>query len=195
MFHPAGTSLLIAGPRPYFYTHDLAAGKTVQHLRGLWGATFALGDGAGAGKKRSRKGSEKAGGGGGGKKSTAQEYLDFSLGVTGDLPSSMSTGSMSRGSVERGGGGRGAAEGMELSAFSPYPGDMLAVAGRGGYVHLVDWRSGSGQVVSSLKCSGATVGGVGGGGIKGLWWVPPYAEGGGMCFLFCFCFCFRWVGY
>lgn len=61
-------------------------------------------------------------------------------------------------------GGNG--EGMELSAFSPYPGDILAVAGRGGHVHLVDWKSGAGQVVASLKCGAA------GGGIKSLWWVP-----------------------
>jgi U3 small nucleolar RNA-associated protein 18 len=43
---------------------------------------------------------------------------------------------------------------------------MLAVAGRGGYVHLVDWKSGAGQVVGSLKCGG------GGGGVRALWWAP-----------------------
>lgn len=55
---------------------------------------------------------------------------------------------------------------MEITAFSPHTGDMLAVAGRGGYVHLVDWKSGAGQVVGSLKCGG------GGGGVRALWWVP-----------------------
>jgi U3 small nucleolar RNA-associated protein 18 len=55
---------------------------------------------------------------------------------------------------------------MEITAFSPYPGDMLAVAGRGGYVHLVDWKSGAGQVIGSLKCGG------GGGGVRALWWAP-----------------------
>lgn len=37
-------------------------------------------------------------------------------------------------------------------------------------MHLVDWRSGAGQVVGSLKCTGS--GGGGGGGVQGLWWVP-----------------------
>ena len=55
---------------------------------------------------------------------------------------------------------------MEITAFSPHIGDILAVAGRGGYVHLVDWKSGAGQVVGSLKCSG------GGGGVRALWWTP-----------------------
>jgi len=45
-----------------------------------------------------------------------------------------------------------------------YPGPLLAIAGRGGYVHLVDWKSGAGQVVWSLKC------GAGGGGVRALWW-------------------------
>ena len=52
------------------------------------------------------------------------------------------------------------------TAFSPYSGSLLAVAGRGGVVHLVDWKSGSGQVVGSLTCTS------GGGGIQGMWWVP-----------------------
>lgn len=55
---------------------------------------------------------------------------------------------------------------MEITAFSPHTGDILAVAGRGGYVHLVDWKSGAGQVVGSLKCGG------GGGGVRALWWTP-----------------------
>lgn len=55
---------------------------------------------------------------------------------------------------------------MDVSAFEPTTGSMLAIAGRGGYVHLVDWKSGAGQVIGSLKCSS------GGGGVKGLWWTP-----------------------
>ncbi|ESK97867.1 cgi-48 family protein [Moniliophthora roreri MCA 2997] len=43
---------------------------------------------------------------------------------------------------------------MDISSFSP-TGELLGVAGRGGYVHLVDW-----------KASGTS-------GVKGLWWVPP----------------------
>jgi len=55
---------------------------------------------------------------------------------------------------------------MEITAFSPRTGEILAIAGRGGYVHLMDWKSGAGQVVGSLKCGG------GGGGVRALWWTP-----------------------
>ena len=50
------------------------------------------------------------------------------------------------------------------TALSPCTGSLLAVAGRGGVVHPVDWRSGAGQVVGSLTCTS----GGGGGGIQGL---------------------------
>jgi U3 small nucleolar RNA-associated protein 18 len=50
---------------------------------------------------------------------------------------------------------------MEISAFNP-TGEVLAVAGRRGYVHLVDWKSGAGQVVGSLKMNA---------GVKSLWWT------------------------
>uniref|UniRef100_A0A0W0F4C3 Uncharacterized protein n=1 Tax=Moniliophthora roreri TaxID=221103 RepID=A0A0W0F4C3_MONRR len=65
---------------------------------------------------------------------------------------------------------------MDISSFSP-TGELLGVAGRGGYVHLVDWKASgtsggsAGQVIGSLKCSSG--GGPSGGGVKGLWWVPP----------------------
>ncbi|KAJ7914868.1 WD40-repeat-containing domain protein [Mycena leptocephala] len=67
----------------------------------------------------------------------------------------------------------GSAEGMEITAFNP-SGDMLAVAGRGGNVHLLDWKSGAGQVVGGLKC-GATV--------KALWWTGAGADGGDLAAL------------
>lgn len=58
-------------------------------------------------------------------------------------------------------------ESVHLTSFSP-DGDLLAVAaGKGGQIHLVDWKSGAGQVVGSLKCA------TGGGGISGLWWFDP----------------------
>lgn len=50
---------------------------------------------------------------------------------------------------------------METCAFDP-TGSVLAVAGRRGYIHLVDWKSGAGQVVASLKQNA---------GIKDLWWA------------------------
>ncbi|KAG7439545.1 WD40 repeat-like protein [Guyanagaster necrorhizus] len=62
------------------------------------------------------------------------------------------------------------AECMEITAFSP-TGGMLAVAGRGGNVHLVDWQSGGGQVVGTLKCGA-------GGGIRQLWWTKEGEEEG-----------------
>jgi U3 small nucleolar RNA-associated protein 18 len=49
---------------------------------------------------------------------------------------------------------------MEISSFNP-TGDILAVAGRRGQVHLVDWRSGAAQVVGGLKANSN---------IKSLWW-------------------------
>ncbi len=49
---------------------------------------------------------------------------------------------------------------MEKCAFDP-SGEVLAVAGKKGYVHLVDWKSGAGQIVGSVKMNS---------GVKGLWW-------------------------
>lgn len=54
---------------------------------------------------------------------------------------------------------------MEISAFDP-SGEVLAVAGRRGYVHLVDWRSGAGQVVGSVKMNSV---------VKSLWWTSGKA--------------------
>ena len=76
---------------------------------------------------------------------------------------------------KRAGASEGASRGSTPStlthtAFSPSTGSLLAVAGRGGVVHLVDWKSGAGQTVGSLTCTSG--GGGGGGGIQGMWWVP-----------------------
>jgi len=57
---------------------------------------------------------------------------------------------------------------MHVCAFNG-GGDLLAVAGRRGYVHLVDWRSGAGQVVGNVKANST-------GGIKALWWLPNGRE-------------------
>jgi U3 small nucleolar RNA-associated protein 18 len=65
--------------------------------------------------------------------------------------------------------GRAGAGDQELSlarcAFSP-DGAALAVAGRGGTVHLVDWAAGAGgaQVVGSVKANTP---------VKALWWAAP----------------------
>jgi U3 small nucleolar RNA-associated protein 18 len=67
----------------------------------------------------------------------------------------------------------GSAEGMEVSVFNPV-GDVLAVAGRGGNVHLLDWKSGAGQVVGSLKCGAA---------VKALWWTGAGADAGSLAAL------------
>ncbi|PIL30830.1 hypothetical protein GSI_06998 [Ganoderma sinense ZZ0214-1] len=101
LFHPSGTSVLLTGPRPFYYTYDLQTGTTQRSPRGLWGTTFA---------------------------SNIQGSQDGS---------------------------------MEVCAFDQ-SGSVLAVAGRRGHVHLVDWRAGGGQVVGSVKMNAAA---------KSLWWL------------------------
>ena len=107
-FHPAGSSVLLTGPRPFYITYDLQSGSTHLSPRGLWGTTF--------------------------------NHLN---------PSSQDAS-------------------MEICAFNP-AGEVLAVAGRHGYVHLVDWKSGGGQVVGSLKMNAP---------VKSLWWVRGGSEEG-----------------
>ncbi|KIK02674.1 hypothetical protein K443DRAFT_677402 [Laccaria amethystina LaAM-08-1] len=121
LFHPRGTSILLSGPRPFFYTYDLQTGTSAHHARGLWGTTFgSISDNTSSVSSRRKRGS----------------------GSTADK-----------------------GEAMSLTAFSP-SGELLAVAGRNGYIHLVDWKSGAGQVIDSLKCASSG----GGGGIHGVWW-------------------------
>ena len=55
---------------------------------------------------------------------------------------------------------------METCAFNS-GGDILAVAGRRGYVHLVDWRTGGGQAIGSVKANT---------GVRALWWLPNGRE-------------------
>lgn len=55
---------------------------------------------------------------------------------------------------------------MSRCRFSP-DGKLLAVAGRRGYVHLVDWAAGGAQVVGSLK-GNATM--------KDVWWSGTNEE-------------------
>jgi U3 small nucleolar RNA-associated protein 18 len=100
VFHPTGSSVLLTGPRPFYYTYDLQSGATHRSPRGLWGTTF----------NRSNPSSQ-----------------DLSL---------------------------------DTCAFNP-TGDILAVAGRRGHVHLVDWNSGAGQVIAGLKMNAS---------VKSLWW-------------------------
>ncbi|KAN0138557.1 WD40 repeat-like protein [Lactarius tabidus] len=104
-FHPSGSSILLTGHRPFYYTYDLQSGATTRSPRGLWGTTFANGN----------------------------NNADLS---------------------------------METCAFNT-GGDVLAVAGRRGYVHLVDWRTGGGQAVGSVKANT---------GVRALWWLPNGRE-------------------
>ncbi|KAF9814812.1 hypothetical protein IEO21_04920 [Rhodonia placenta] len=100
LFHPGGGSVLLTGPRPFYYVYDLQSGAALRSPRGLWGTTFANSNAA------------------------AQDAS------------------------------------MEICAFDP-SGGVLAVAGRRGNVHLVDWRGGQGQVVGSVKMNA---------GVKSVWW-------------------------
>lgn len=99
-FHPNGSTLLLTGPRPFYYTFDLQSGSTSRSPRGLWGFNPAT---------------------------QVSQAADM---------------------------------GMEHCAFDP-SGNVLAVTGRRGYVHLIDWRSGAAQVVGSVKMNS---------GVQSLWW-------------------------
>ncbi|KXN91203.1 putative U3 small nucleolar RNA-associated protein 18 [Leucoagaricus sp. SymC.cos] len=117
LFHPSGSSILLSGPRPYFFTHDLQTGTTTKHERGLWGTTF----------------------------SSTHSSIDVGM-------------KRSRGSRNDD------AKSIHMTSFSP-SGDLLAVvASKGAQVHFVDWKSGAGQVIGSIKCS------LGGGSVAGVWW-------------------------
>ncbi|KAF9481248.1 WD40 repeat-like protein [Pholiota conissans] len=144
LFHPEGNTMLLSGPRPFFYTYDLQTGTSALHRRGLWGTGFddstTLSSTANTNNVKRRRKAAGATSGGGGK------------------------------------GGGGNSENILHTAFSPSTGSILAVAGRGGNVHLVDWKSGAGQVIGSLKCTSS--GGGGGGGVQGLWWVPSSSTDG-----------------
>ncbi|KAH9947370.1 WD40 repeat-like protein [Amylocystis lapponica] len=37
LFHPGGTSVLLTGPRPFYYVYDLQSGTALRSPRGLWG--------------------------------------------------------------------------------------------------------------------------------------------------------------
>ncbi|KAG8831431.1 hypothetical protein FRC17_003167 [Serendipita sp. 399] len=99
-FHPSGATILLTGPRPFFFKYDLQSGVCSKSPRGLWG--------------------------------TLTSKVD-------DVEHS-----------------------LEISAFSP-AGDVLAVAGRQGRIYLVDWKSGSPQVITSLKMNNV---------VKSIWWNP-----------------------
>ncbi|KAJ3893402.1 WD40-repeat-containing domain protein [Lentinula edodes] len=141
-FHPSGSHLLLTGSRPYYFIYDLQSGTL-------------------SGSDQSKHGLW----------GTRFEDLSASL----ESPTSFRKRGRTRGAgVDESALGNSqntsGAPGMEVTAFEPRTGSILAVAGRGGYVHLVDWKSGAGQVIGSLKCSN------GGGGVKGLWWASPSSE-------------------
>ncbi|GAW07281.1 WD40 repeat-like protein [Lentinula edodes] len=141
-FHPSGSHLLLTGSRPYYFIYDLQNGTL-------------------SGSDQSKHGLW----------GTRFEDLSASL----ESPTSFRKRGRTRGagvdeSAPVNSQNTPGAPGMEVTAFEPRTGSILAVAGRGGYVHLVDWKSGAGQVIGSLKCSN------GGGGVKGLWWASPSSE-------------------
>ncbi|KAJ3839760.1 WD40-repeat-containing domain protein [Lentinula raphanica] len=140
-FHPSGSHLLLTGSRPFYFIYDLQSGTLTssdQSKHGLWGNRFEDTSATLQAPVASRKRGRTRGTG-----------VDESTG----------------GAIGSHHHNNSSAPGMEVTAFEPSTGSVLAVAGRGGYVHLVDWKSGAGQVIGSLKCSN------GGGGVKGLWWT------------------------
>ncbi|KAJ3850312.1 hypothetical protein EV368DRAFT_45596 [Lentinula lateritia] len=138
-FHPSGSHLLLTGSRPYYFIYDLQSGTL-------------------SGSDQSKHGL------------WGTRFEDPSASL--ESPTSFRKRGRTRGagvdeSASFNSQNTPGASGMEVTAFEPTTGSILAVAGRGGYVHLVDWKSGAGQVIGSLKCSN------GGGGVKGLWWTSP----------------------
>ena len=117
-FHPSGSSILLTGHRPFFYSYDLQAGRVIRSPRGLWSAGLGGDD--------------------------AQTNDKF--------------------------GGS-----MENFKFSP-DGRYVAVAGRRGYVHLLDWGTdgtgrmsggNAGQVIGYVKINA---------GVRGLAWIKGGSE-------------------
>ncbi|KAJ4477668.1 WD40-repeat-containing domain protein [Lentinula edodes] len=142
VFHPSGSHLLLTGSRPYYFIYDLQSG------------TLTGGDQSKHGLWGTR-------------------FEDPAASL--EVPMSFRKRGRTRGAgVDESASVKSqntpGAPGMEVTAFEPRTGGILAVAGRGGYVHLVDWKSGAGQVIGSLKCSN------GGGGVKGLWWASSSSE-------------------
>ncbi|KAJ4485241.1 WD40-repeat-containing domain protein [Lentinula aciculospora] len=141
-FHPTGSQLLLTGSRPYYFVYDLQSGA----LRSSEQSKHGL---------------------------WGTRFEDPSATLQAPMPSRKRGRTRGVGvdeNVAADSQSNPGAPGMEVTAFEPSTGSMLAVAGRGGYVHLVDWKSGAGQVIGSLKCSN------GGGGVKGLWWASPSSE-------------------
>ncbi|KAF7327524.1 Methyltransf-2 domain-containing protein [Mycena kentingensis (nom. inval.)] len=119
-FHPSGSSLLLAGQRPFYFVYDLQRGEMLHKAgRGLWGSYDST-TAVAAPRKRPRG---------------AHASSDSAC-----------------------------AEGLEITSFDTR-GEILAVAGKGGNIHLLDWKSGAGQVVDTLKCGAS---------LRSMWW-----KGGG----------------
>lgn len=117
-FHPSGSSVLLTGRRPFFFSYDLQSGRVIRSPRGLWSSGLGGNDGATNDKK-------------------------------------------------------GAS--MEKFSFSP-DGKYVAIAGRRGYVHLLDWGI-DGKGVMAGGNGGQTVGHVKiNSGISGLAWRANGAE-------------------
>ncbi|KAJ3751351.1 WD40-repeat-containing domain protein [Lentinula detonsa] len=138
-FHPSGSHLLLTGSRPYYFVYDLQSGALSSSDQSKHGLWGTRFDDPSATLQ------------------TPDPFRKRGRTRGAGVDESAAVGSHNNTS----------APGMEVTAFEPSTGSMLAVAGRGGYVHLVDWKSGAGQVIGSLKCSN------GGGGVKGLWWASP----------------------
>lgn len=117
-FHPSGSSVLMTGRRPFFFSYDLQSGRVIRSPRGLWSSGLGGSDA-----------------------------------LTNDK--------------------NGAS--METFSFSP-DGKYVAIAGRRGYVHLLDWGV-DGKGLMAGGNGGQTVGYVKiNSGVQGLSWRANGAE-------------------
>lgn len=117
-FHPSGSSVLMTGRRPFFFSYDLQSGRVIRSPRGLWSSGLGGSDGD---------------------------------------------------TNDKNGGG------LETFSFSP-DGKYVAIAGRRGYVHLLDWGV-DGKGLMAGGNGGQTIGHVKiNSGIHGLAWRANGAE-------------------
>ncbi|CEH19147.1 WD40 repeat protein [Ceraceosorus bombacis] len=145
-FHPSGSSILLAGPRPYLYAYDLQSGRSIRSTPWRGGGAHSDADSAERDLSFARFQPDRATGGSGrllavGGRRGAVHLLDW--------------GSGSSGGGAAGGGGAGLAStlrsnsavcGMSWDQSPSAGGNRLLTLNQGGTVHVWDVRSMRAQV-------------------------------------------------